>query len=324
MRASLAKLGYYFSGTFPALHVVSVSTIVSTMPQSSFKHWLLLAYLVVIWGFAFALISVALASFHPVFIVWGRLSMGALVMWCVWRWRGGTWEMGREWLPRLAMLSLTGNVIPFSLIAWAEQTVPSAEVGILMALMPIATLLLAHWLLEHEPLTWRRFSGVITGFVGVTLLVGEDLLADSTRGQLPGQMAALLATLSYAFNGVYAKRLPAADPVALSLGSLLIGACLLAVPAIFLQLSGYGWTPSLQAAGSLVMLGILATGGATWCYFIVVTERGPGFLSTINYLIPAVAFAAGTVFLAEPWGWEHLLALALILVGVALIQVRKT
>ena len=79
MRASLAKLGYYFSGTFPALHIVSVST----MPQSTFKHWLLLAYLVVIWGFAFALISVALASFHPVFIVWGRLGMGALVMWCV-------------------------------------------------------------------------------------------------------------------------------------------------------------------------------------------------------------------------------------------------
>ena len=111
------------------------------MPQSGFKHWLLLAYLVITWGFAFALISVALASFHPVFIVWGRLAMGALVMWCVWHWRDGTWEMGREWLPRLTMLSLTGNIIPFSLIAWAEQTVPSAEVGILMALMPIATLL---------------------------------------------------------------------------------------------------------------------------------------------------------------------------------------
>ena len=76
--------------------------------------------------------------------------------------------------------------------------------------------------------------------------------------------------------------------------------------------------------GSLLVLGILATGAATWCYFVVVTERGPGFLSTINYLIPAVAFAAGTVFLAEPWGWEHLSALALILLGVALIQVRTT
>ena len=75
---------------------------------------------------------------------------------------------------------------------------------------------------------------------------------------------------------------------------------------------------------SLLVLGILATGAATWCYFVIVRQRGPGFLSTINYLIPAVAFAAGTLFLSEPWGWEHLFALVLILVGVALIQVRKS
>ena len=97
---------------------------------------------------------------------------------------------------------------------------PSAEVGILMALMPIATLLLAHWLLEHEPLTWRRFLGVVVGFVGVGLLVGEDLLSDAARGEWPGQVAALLATLSYAFNGVYAKRIPQAEPIAIGVRKL--------------------------------------------------------------------------------------------------------
>ena len=105
------------------------------MTQSTVKHWALLAYLVLVWGFAFALIAVALESFHPLFIVWGRLWMGALVVWCVWRWRQQRWFLGREWWPRLTVLSLTGNIIPFSLIAWAEQSVPSAEVGILMALM---------------------------------------------------------------------------------------------------------------------------------------------------------------------------------------------
>jgi drug/metabolite transporter (DMT)-like permease len=40
-------------------------------------------------------------------------------------------------------------------------------------------------------------------------------------------------------------------------------------------------------------------------------------------MIPAVAFLAGTVFLSEPWGWQHLVALLLILVGVWLIQVRN-
>lgn len=250
--------------------------------------------------------------------------MGALVVWCVWRWRQQRWCLGREWWPRLTVLSLTGNIIPFSLIAWAEQSVPSAEVGILMALMPIATLLLAHWLLEHEPLTWTRFAGVVVGFAGVALLVGDDLLSAGVSGQWRGQAAALLATVSYAFSGVYAKRLPAENPVALSVGTLAIGSLLLAVPALWVQLAGPGlMTVTMGAAGVLGILGVMATGVATWCYFVVVTERGPGFLSTINYLIPAVAFAAGTVFLAEPWGWEHLIALGMILVGVGLIQVRQ-
>ncbi|MGB2103116.1 MAG: DMT family transporter, partial [Luminiphilus sp.] len=202
------------------------------MTQNIFKHWALLGYLVLVWGFAFALIAVALESFHPLFIVWCRLWMGALVVYCVWRWRQQRWSLGREWWPRLTLLSLTGNIIPFSLIAWAEQSVPSAEVGILMALMPIATLLLAHWLLDHEPLTWRRFAGVVVGFAGVGLLVGDDLLSAGASGQWPGQVAALLATISYAFNGVYAKRLPAQEPVALSVGTLVIGSILLAVPAL--------------------------------------------------------------------------------------------
>ena len=293
------------------------------MQTSPLKHWALLGYLVLVWGFAFALIAVALDSLHPTFIVWCRLWMGAVVMWGVWRWKGGSWPLGVVWWPRLVLLSVAGNIIPFSLIAWAELSVPSAEVGILMALMPIATLLLAHWLLEHEPLTWLRFCGVLMGFAGVGLLVGEDLFQSGTQGQLPGQLATLLATLSYAFNGVYAKRIPDADPVALSLGTLAVGGLILAILACLLQSAGAGFAFTAEAVSVLFILGVMGTGLATWAFFVVVSERGPGFLSTINYMIPAVAFLAGTVFLSEPWGWQHLVALLLILVGVWLIQVRN-
>jgi len=97
----------------------------------------------------------------------------------------------------------------------------------------------------------------------------------------------------------------------------------LALPALWLQLNGPGWAPTVPSVTALLVLGALGTGVATWSYFIVVTERGPAFLSTINYLIPAVAFIAGTALLSEPWGWAHLLALALILIGVWLIQARR-
>ena len=64
------------------------------MQTSPLKHWALLGYLVLVWGFAFALIAVALDSLHPTFIVWCRLWMGAVVMWGVWRWKGGGMAFG--------------------------------------------------------------------------------------------------------------------------------------------------------------------------------------------------------------------------------------
>ena len=50
---------------------------------------------------------------------------------------------------------------------------------------------------------------------------------------------------------------------------------------------------------------------------------GPGFLSTINYLIPGVAFLVGITVLSEPPAWPQFVALFLILGGVWLIQPRQ-
>ena len=290
--------------------------------STSTKQWLLLWYLVLAWGLAFALIAVALRGFHPTVVVWCRLTLGALVMWGVWFWQCAAWPFDRTWWLRLLLLSLTGNIVPFSLIAWAEQTVPSAEVGILMALMPIATLLLAHWLLEHEPLTLPKVGGVAIGFLGVGLLFGEALFSSGSSGHFGGKLATLGAALSYAFNGVYARRLPVVPPVALASSTLTIGSVLLLLPLVLLPSVSVVESPDNAAALAVVALGILATGVATWVYFVIVQERGPTFLSTINYLIPAVAFLAGVVFLGEPWGWSQVGALVLILSGVWLIQLK--
>lgn len=286
------------------------------------KHWSMLAYLVAFWGFAFYLIAVAVEVFVPVTLVWIRLSLGAGVLLLVLYWRGGALPRGWDWWRRLVILATTGNLLPFTLISWAEQSVPSSEVGLLMALMPITTLLLAHRFLEYERLTPARLLGVGLGFAGVALLMGRGLMDVASSERLPGQLAAIGATLCYAFNGVYAKRLPAYETISVAAGSLLAGALLFAGPALLLQPS---WSISGHSDALLAMLvlGVMATGVATWVYFVVVTDCGPGFLSTINYLIPAVAFVAGVVLLGEPAGFSQLAALGMILGGVWLIQYRR-
>ena len=292
------------------------------MVSPTLRHWVLLFYLVIFWGFAFGLIAVALDYFHPVALVWARLALGALVMWCVLWLRGLALPIDPSALTHMTVLAVTGNVLPFVLIAWSEQYVASGEVGLLMALMPITTLVMGHYLLTHEKFTRIRLLGVVLGLVGVFLLMGEEWWLSESEMKLWGQLAALLATVCYAANGVYAKRIPAMDPVVLSAGSLSIGSLLLFLPMLWFQ----DWrdpSAAVNAWLALLALGTLATGVATWVYFVVVGEVGPGFLSTINYLIPGVAFLVGITVLSEPAAWPQFVALFLILGGVWLIQPRQ-
>ena len=285
------------------------------------KHWALLLYLVLFWGFAFGLIAMALEVFHPVALVWGRLTLGAIIMAGVLIYKRLSLPKDPVWLLRLLILSVTGNVLPFVLVAWAEQHVASGEVGLLMALMPITTLVMGHYFLTHERFTQQRMMGVFLGLAGVALLLGDDWWVYGGELRLTGQLVTLFATFCYAANGIYAKRLPPIDPVVLAAGSLAVGSILLLGPALWFQ----DWSQSLEIPSAwlaLFVLGTMATGVATWVYFIVVGEVGPGFLSTINYLIPGVAFLVGITVLGETAGWPQYTALLLVLSGVWLIQPR--
>ena len=291
------------------------------MASPALRHWALLFYLVIFWGFAFGLIAIGLEGFHPVTVVWARLGLGAVVMWVVLLFRSGELPGQPIWLWRMAALSMLGNLLPFSLIAWAEQSVPSGEAGMLMALMPITTLIMGHYFLSHEKLTVPRVLGVVLGLAGVSLILGDDLWQTGSPERLWGQLAILVATIAYAANGIYTKRLPAIDPVTVTAGSLTVGTVLLTPWMLYFQ-GPVEIGSHLEAVGAVFLLGVFATGVATWVYFIVVLEVGPGFLSTINYLIPGMALLFGIVVLAEPAGLLQLAALALILLGVWLIQPR--
>lgn len=281
----------------------------------------MLGYLTVFWGFAFYLIAVGLRGFPPLTLVLLRLAVGAAALYPLMRWQGGRLPREPRWWLRFAILSILGNLIPFSLISWSETRISSGQAGLLMALMPISTVLLAHLFVAHEQLTRRRLLGIALGFVGVTILVGSDTLRQLGGGQLLAQLAVIAATLAYAVNAVYTKRLPHIDTLVVATGSLLVGALMLA-PLVLLVDRPWQLAPQLDAWLAVIALGVFATGLATWVYFRVVSDCGPAFMSIINYIIPAVAFAAGVLFLAEPASWYQLIGLLVICAGIALSQPR--
>jgi drug/metabolite transporter (DMT)-like permease len=288
------------------------------MPRAAkFSDWLALLALTAMWGSAFMFNEFALAAFPPAVLVAGRLMIATALLLTFMRANGVKLPaFGRAWIP-IAVMALLGNVLPFQLIAWAQQYIDSSLAGILMAVMPLFVLTLAHFFLPGSTLTPYRIVGFVIGFSGVVAIIGPEALGGlSNNTALWGAIAALGAALSYSINSIYARRLGAADPIQLSAGTL-VAASLMTLPVAAVDLSSV-LTPGPAAIAAILVLGLLSTGLATLLYFRLVQGPGPAFLSTVNYLVPVWAVGAGAVFLGESVSPVMYGGMALILSGIAL------
>ena len=136
-------------------------------------------------------------------------------------------------------------------------------------------------------------------------------------------IAIFVAACSYAINTILVRRLPHFDPVVAGAGLLIAASLALLIPW-WLLATPVSHAASMTSLLSLIWLGIGPTGIATIVLFVVIDRAGPTFLSTINYLIPVVAFFAGVMFLNEPLSWISLLALAVIFSGIYLTRLRAS
>jgi len=282
----------------------------------------MLAFLSLVWGFAFYLIAVGLESFAPLTVVNVRLAVGATTLYGIMRYYGYSLPRERVWWWRFLLLSFLGNLLPFTLISWAETRISSAQAGLLMALMPITTMVLAHFFVHGDSLTPRRITGVLLGLVGVIVLIGGDVLSGISAGSLIAQLAVLLSTLAYAVNSVYTKRIPTTNTLVVATGSLILGTLVL-LPITLVIDKPWMLDPDGISVIAVVLLGVFSTGLATWVYFKVVSDCGPSFLSIINYAIPVLAFAAGVVLLNEPAHPSQFAGLVAICIGIALTQNQR-
>jgi drug/metabolite transporter (DMT)-like permease len=284
--------------------------------------WVLLFALVGMWGSSFLFNKLGVATVPPATLVAGRLSIGAVILAVVMRMRGLSFPPpGAPWLRYLA-LGLVGNAIPFYLITWGQRVVDSALAGILMAIMPLATMVLAHLLVHGERMTAGRVTGFVMGFAGIIVLMdGRGAGAQGTT-ELIYPLAVLGGALCYAANSVMTRLLARGDVLVASAGTLLAGTLVTLPVALYVD---QPWTvsPSVSSLAAITWLGIGPTAIATLCYFRLIGLAGPTFMSLVNYLSPPLAVLLGVFILAEQLHYGAYAGLVLILAGIAISQLRR-
>ena len=231
----------------------------------------------------------------------------------------------RRDLPLFALLAAVGIVGQGVLVLLSTRYTTSARSSLMANTAPIFTVLLSWWI-AREALTGRKVAGMILGALGIGvmfMLRGQD---DYSGGAATwaGDLLAVGAGACWALYTVLGSG-PSSR-----CGAFFCTECTFVIGTLMLlPLSAiWGQLPQLATYSKAAWLGISylsllagALGFSLW--YVALKYLAPGELGAFGYLTPVVSATLAYLCFNERLGWGFLLALALILGGVALMMEKK-
>ncbi|SDQ89604.1 DMT family transporter [Quadrisphaera sp. DSM 44207] len=272
------------------------------------RGWALFAVMAVVWGTPYLLIRVAVTELEPVVLVAVRAGLAALLLAPLAVRPGALRAVLRSWRPVLAytVLEVTG---PWLLLSHAEEELPSALTGLLVAAVPLVAAVATRLVGGDDRLTAGRALGLGVGLAGVAVLLGLDV-----RGAQVGAAVEVgLVALGYGTAPLVVSRsLRDVPPLAVITASLVITAV---VYAPFAAASLPARWPSGQVVTSVVLLTVVCTAAAFVVFFALIAEVGPNRALVITFLNPVVALALGIALLDERFTPGMAIGFPLVLLG---------
>ena len=221
-------------------------------------------------------------------------------------------------------MGFLNNVLPFSLIFWGQTHIASGLASILNATTPLFTVVVAHVLTADEKMTGSKIMALLVGFAGVALLVGPDSLARPSQvcgvswpvWARPFPMPSPASTAGV--SRPWASRRWRPRPGKVTASSVLILPIMLVVDRPWALAA----LPSPTVWGALVGLALLSTALGYVLYFRILAAAGATNLLLVTFLMPVIAILLGGFFLGERLEPRHFAGMALIGVGLAVIDGR--
>lgn len=285
------------------------------------KDYLYLIGLALVWGTSYILIKRGLDVFSPLQVATLRLGISALALapLAYVHLRKISWRQ----VPLLIIIGITGTGLPSFLFPFAQVHLSSSLTGMLSALNPLCTFIIAWLFFASRDAGKRQLSGVLLGLLGALLLAWAAPGEVGQTTQLAYAGFVLLACFCYAVSSnlvaAYFK----------DVSSLTITVCsffLVGLPALIWALTAGAVVGTVTAApedegwkalACVAALAIVSTVLASIIFFRLVQRTGAVFSSTVSYIIPLVALAWGLVD-GEGFAVLQIPAIVLVLTGVAL------
>jgi drug/metabolite transporter (DMT)-like permease len=239
--------------------------------------------------------------------------------------RNHSWPRGKDLWKHSLVLGTIGTAVPMILLVASLRYQSSGMTAILITLGPSLTVLMAHFALPEEPLTTRKLTGVLLAFSGAVLLMalGESGLPDVHQASPIGYLLVIIAIMSSSSGTIYARKyMQNLDTLSVNTARVLL-ATLLVMP---LSLVFVGLDLSVVNQQGYMALGWAALAG-TFLAVLISFDNIKRFGATAgampSYITPVVTSLGGVLLLDEKITTGMLAGMALIMIGITVINQRS-
>lgn len=291
----------------------------TTQPTAA-RDLALLLLLSTLWGTSYTFIKIGVETIPPVTLIAARTAIAGAILLAIIRMRGLKMPRDRRNWRNFAIQALLNSVVPFTLIAWAEQTVDAGLAVILNSTTPIFAFLLTALVTRHEAVNARKLFGVAAGIVGICLIIGLEAIGGLGQG-LVAQLSIVAATISYAVAAIFSKNFRGLDPMMPAAGSMVCGAAML-IPVSLMVDRPWALAPSADSLLALLGLSVFSTAIAFVIYFRLMQTLGSVGTTAQAYLRVPIGVAIGVLFLGEALAPTVWVGLLFVLAGVVAMTLR--
>lgn len=266
-----------------------------------------------LWGSTWMFIKIGLNDFPPLLFAGVRFLAATLVMWLILLWKKErlVWDW-RALSPNVVFGVL--NAVGFGLVFWGEQYLSSSLTAVINSMSPFFSVILARFLVG-EMLSWPKAAGLAIGFSGIILIFGADLQPLVSR-RMWGELAVLVAAVSYALAGVHLKKHhEAMKPIPAVTVQMGATAAVLLLVGIPLE-AGSPITVSLAGTVSFLYLVLFGSVAAFLIYYYLVQNLRISQVAYVSMITPVIASLNGVFWLHEPLRWQLVVGFGLVITGM--------
>ena len=279
------------------------------------KIILVYAVACLIWGSTWMAIRISLDSFTPFLSAGFRFMLASVFIYALMKIKGIKIQTDKLSVTLYLLMGFFSFVIPFGLVYWGEQYVPSGLASVLFSVNPFFVAIFSYYFLSSEKIGPHKIIGIILGFLGLLVIFSENITGDIPI-YLPGMLAVVLSAIMQGGLQVTIKKYGGnLHPLSMNLVPMIIAGVVMTLIGIsFENMNKVEFTSSgYLSVAYLALFGSLVTFTS---YYWLLKRVSVVVLSLIAFITPIIALILGWVFLNEELSGRHLVGSFMVLLGV--------